>query len=904
MRSCLAPPKDALERVRWAFLLANLAMCLGAVGVLTSAERSPAWLIAAAAAGVAALALCRVTQYRLGRLPPALDLLDAAALASVALAVGPPKALGLFYLGIHFRSLFGSPYRVVGGLLLYLVLMLSGFVFSPEPVGQWLTTVGPAQVVGFSISAAISHVLVRAFASQRRSIARERVLRRTAARLAGITDVTGRCRVAVRGALALLGDNAPASVAVALGASERLELVATSEDGAGEGRELDLGLLPLSLRRRMLEAGEPVELGSEAGSAGIGLPIGFSSRARGAALIVPLAMNGEVGGVLLASTEARLSASVRGALQTLAAEVGLALESAAAGEDLARRRGEERFRHLVHNASDVIWIIGADSTILYHSPSLERVLGYEPNALVGTRLIDLVEPEEQDRVLASFGQVLLRPGVSDERIEVRWRHRDGSWRWFENTRTNLSHVPSVGGVVLNSRDVTDRRLLEEQLSHQAFHDPLTSLPNRALFKDRLEHTLASRDNAGAPIWILFLDLDEFKEVNDSLGHGAGDSLLVETAARLASCLRPGDTAARLGGDEFAVLLERPVAAEEARDVADRIGSVVSEPLVLDGRRVRTSVTIGIARSGPSRVSADDLLRDADLAMYTAKGRGKARHAMFESGMHAAALRRLELESDLRGAVEAGQIEVHFQPIVAMRTGRAVGLEALARWRHPERGLLPPVEWIPLAEQTELILAVGRRVLEESCRRLAEWRTSPGNDGLRVSVNLSRVQLAQPSLVDVVESVLARFGLAPGHLVLEVTESAAMRDAEAAIARLEALRELGVGLAIDDFGVGYSSLEYLRRFPVHTVKIDKSFVRGVERGTKDAAFARGIIELGRVLGLEVVAEGIERRAQLDELRDLGCDLGQGFLFAHPCPGEEAGRLLGRELPLALSEVSRP
>jgi diguanylate cyclase (GGDEF)-like protein len=426
--------------------------------------------------------------------------------------------------------------------------------------------------------------------------------------------------------------------------------------------------------------------------------------------------------------------------------------------------------------------------------------------------------------------------------------------------------------------LTDARTVGAML-HQALHDSLTGLPNRALFLDRLTHALARRAGAGR-VGVLFCDLDRFKTVNDSMGHAAGDQLLVAVAARLSECLRVGDTAARLGGDEFAILIEDVGSEREALSVAERVADVLRAPIVIRGREVFVSSSIGIVVGNGA---GEELLRNADVAMYRAKAEGKGCHALFEPSMRAEVLERIELEADLQRAVERDELVVHYQPVMSLADGRLEAFEALVRWQHPTRGLMAPLTFIPLAEETDLIVDIGRWVLETSCVQAQEWGTS-------ISVNLSGRQLEQSDLVEVVARALARSGLAPERLWLEITETVLMHDTEATIERLRALKALGVKLAVDDFGTGYSSLRYLRRFPIDLLKMAKPFVDGLNASPDGEALARTILELGVSLGLRTVAEGIEGDDELASLRRLGCDLGQGFLFARPMPAAEATALL--------------
>jgi diguanylate cyclase (GGDEF)-like protein len=438
--------------------------------------------------------------------------------------------------------------------------------------------------------------------------------------------------------------------------------------------------------------------------------------------------------------------------------------------------------------------------------------------------------------------------------------------------------------------LTDARNFDNAV-HQAFHDPLTGLPNRALFLDRLEQARSRVERTGAPLAVLFIDLDSFKRVNDSLGHAPGDELLIETAHRLGQCIRPGDTAARFGGDEFAVLLEDTTRTDDAVHVAQRIMRSLQSPFALSGKEVSITISIGIATQ---REHSDDLLRNADLALYRAKSEGKSRYESFEPAMHAAMIERMELELDLQFAVTHEQFELHYQPIVSLEGQHVVAVEALVRWAHPRRGLLAPDEFIGAAEETRTILPIGRWVLRQACRQAAEWNeTLTLERPLAVGVNLSMVQLQEPGLVDEVAAALQAARLHPGNLILEITETLLMHDVELVSDTLGRLKALGVQLAVDDFGTGYSSLQYLRRFPIDILKIAKSFIEGIGGGADDATLARAIIDLGESFQLRVVAEGIEEPAQVKRLLELGCEFGQGFHFARPMPAEQFTRELARE-----------
>jgi diguanylate cyclase (GGDEF)-like protein/PAS domain S-box-containing protein len=554
----------------------------------------------------------------------------------------------------------------------------------------------------------------------------------------------------------------------------------------------------------------------------------------------------------------------------------------------AQADNETRFRSLVQHSADLITIIDGRDTIRYVSPAITRVFGHEADRLEGSPLRELVHTDDVVPML-SFLTDAAKPGSRATTSHWRMRNASGAWCRVENVAVNLLDDPTVAGLVLTTRDVTHRVALEEQLVHRAFHDELTGLANRALFTNRVDQALLRATRDASRTAVLFLDLDDFKEINDSLGHAAGDTLLMQGAERLRACLRAGDTAARLGGDEFAVLLED---GDDASGVAERIGNAFARPFNLEGREAFVTASIGIAFAIGGESGAD-LLRNADLAMYLAKKRGKARVERFARHMHEEVVERLDLLADLRYAIEREELQLEYQPIVELNTRTVSGLETLVRWNHPKRGRIPPAEFIPIAEQSGLIVPIGRWVLLHACSHARHWsRAMPDLPPVTVTVNLSARQLGDANLIDDVATALRVAGLRRDQLVLELTESTLLANSEETIGILTSLKGLGVRLAIDDFGTGYSSLSYLHRFPVDVLKIDKSFVDGVADGPGASALAAAVIGLGNSLGLRTVAEGIEQEAQHAALVQLGCRFGQGYLYAAPLPPGEVLEYLVR------------
>ncbi|HKP52686.1 MAG TPA: EAL domain-containing protein [Chloroflexia bacterium] len=560
----------------------------------------------------------------------------------------------------------------------------------------------------------------------------------------------------------------------------------------------------------------------------------------------------------------------------------------------ALRVSERRYRQLFERNLAGVYRSTPDGRILDCNDALVKILGCDSREDLMGRLASEFYWNAEDRkdLLTD-----LRQQHSLTNSEIRLKRKDGRPVWVLDSATliasgNSGESPGVmEGTII---DITERKLLEEQLLHQAFHDPLTNLPNRSLFMDRLEHALARASRISSSVAVLFLDLDEFKVINDSLGHKVGDQLLIAVGRRIELCIRAGDTVARLGGDEFTVLLEEVESVREVAETAERIASQLQRPFNIEGQDLFITTSVGIALSGPDHGQPTDLLRNADIAMYEAKKGGKSRYAVFEPGMNSRLWERMQTETELRRALEHNEFTVYYQPIIELETGRVLELEALVRWQHPTRGLVLPSEFIPVAEESGLILPLGQWVLREACRDIRAWQMqSCDATPLLLSVNLSPRQFRHPRLLEDIVTSLEETGLDPCHLKLEITESVALDNTEATIETLRELRRLGIHIAIDDFGMGYSALGYLKRYPVDTLKLDRSFVDGMGHDIEDTAIVNAVIAFAKTLSLSVTAEGIETVEQLTQLQSLGCDRGQGYYFARPMTAEAVTALIATD-----------
>ncbi|MFE6050737.1 putative bifunctional diguanylate cyclase/phosphodiesterase [Kitasatospora sp. NPDC056446] len=787
--------------------------------------------------------------------------------------------------------------------------------------------------------------------ARREAIARERALREAGARLTAAVTVE-EVADAVQSAASTLMPAEPGHVALLAVAEAGVLHVRHAEHGAtkhllGSDPGSDQVLALTAYREtRLLPVGS-VELPARELTGRLdGMPY---------ALLSPLTLaerpSGDplIGALIVTGTEQELAA-LWSSLEILAAQAALAVERVVLSQEVTRRNSELYFRALVQNTSDVILILDADDGVRYASPSAEAVLGHA--ALEGTLVTDLVPPEdsrEVGRALARMRGATAPPrggqrggaqrngaqqgraqrdhgpgGGPDDRPDdgprepsrsrarpreqPREQHREQPrehWRLLRQDRTpieaevrfdDLRADPTVGALVLTLRDVTAQRQMERELTHRAFHDSLTGLANRVLFQDRVGHALSRGERSGSVTGVLFIDLDDFKVVNDTQGHAVGDELLIAVSLRISTALRASDTAARLGGDEFAVLVEDATRPADVDTIAAGVLAVFAEPFKLKAGAVRVTASIGVATTEDS-VDATELLTHADLALYSAKAAGRRQWCHYRPALQAGLVERHELNEHLDSAIAESAFQLYYQPIVDLRNGDLVAFEALVRWPHDRRGMVLPDEFIALAEESGQIVPLGAWVLERAAQEAAAWhaasstvRAAAGRPPLRVNVNVSARQFRDAGFVDVVRHAIATSGIDPRTLVLELTESVLMRRDDRIHADMATLSGLGVGIAIDDFGTGYSSLSYLREFPISLLKIDKSFIDGLGHSSQQYALVEGITRIADTLGVQVIAEGIEHTEQRDLLAAMGCPLGQGYLFAHPMDSPHARTLV--------------
>ena len=886
-------PRDLLGRVQQLLLALALLSVAGVFVCVFASHSQPfaLWLLGLAAPP--ALALVWLSVYRTRSMGAAADAVSVGAVCIIAMALETRWEGYLFVIvaaAVIFASGYGSlPHVLVRTGLLVAIDLCDGFNSDPAAF-----TTAIVFAVGFVIVATLMSAMVKSVARYEATAGREQILAATGLDLVAANDLKEIAAAAVEGGMALCGGQRCARVSLAVVENSDCRPVCFKVlEARGNEAELLNGktfhenqvLVPGldTAEHNGLTSGTGPD-GRPAAGSGVGPPF-----APGEVLLTRVSVAGETRGLLIVESPEPMAEAIPAAIRALATQVSLAISRADLQQIVMERQSAERFEALIQASSDVISIITTDGHVRFQSPSVRQVFGYETDELLGRSLEELIHSDDLDPFMTSFRAVTEQPSVPLI-CQCRIRHADGTWRNTETHISNCTHVAAIGGIVLNTRDVTERMSLENELRHQAFHDPLTGLANRALFINRVEHALASAKRHNSSMAVLYCDMHGFNRVNDSLGYSAGEAALLVVAARLRACVRGEDTVARLGGQEFGVLLDRLSSYSDATLAMERIMATLRQPIPLTGAQVELQPHIGIVVSVAGDETAEDLLRDGAVAMRQAQT-FEGGYALFDPEMHAEAIRRIEVESELRTAIDEEQFILHYQPTIDLRTGRLTGVEALVRWQHPRRGLVPPMEFIPLAEESGLIVPLGQWTIQEACRQVRYWQKEiPADEPIVLNVNLSARQLRHPNIVRDIADALDDTGLLPSRLVLEITESVLMIDTAATLNRLLQLKSLGVRLAIDDFGTGYSSFAYLRRFPVDILKIDKSFVDGVASEPTSSALVDAMIRIGKTLRLETVAEGVERVEQADRLRSLQCDIGQGYLFSRPLASEGITSLL--------------
>jgi diguanylate cyclase (GGDEF)-like protein/PAS domain S-box-containing protein len=738
--------------------------------------------------------------------------------------------------------------------------------------------------------------------SHRRGLVRERTLRMAGASLASATSAEDIATAAQNAAVALvsqpeLQSGGKVTAILAVRRDGRLRAVSSipattpaavaDEMGGNRLRELTERLLSQLDRPLFVAATEFSSTPAGTGEGALLCPLKLKDRPTGDPHI----------GVLAVYGQQRLLADLAEALEILAGQAALAVERVTLTQEVVRQRGQALFRTLVRNTSDAILIVGDDGRIGYATPSADAIFG--DVAVEGSRLEDLVDPETRADVIRVMDMILA--GITDgaHGFLLRIERLDGRDAVLEVRSSDLRADRTVAGVVLTLRDVTEQHQLEQELKHQAYHDALTGLPNRVLFADRAADAIDHAHRTDRIVGMLFVDLDDFKVVNDTMGHGSGDELLTAVAGRLSASVRPQDTAARLGGDEFALLIDDAPDTDAVEAFAERIVAAFTEPFRLSDAEVIATATVGVATSADS-ADSDELLRHADLALYAAKTEGKRRWRRYQPALSAGMLRRREVQAALDEAVNNSEFTLVYQPIVELDSGQIVGFEALIRWPHPQWGMMLPGQFITLAEETGHIVPLGAWVVRQALADMVQWRRrmeAPDDAGPHVSVNVSARQFRDPGFVAGVRAALRESGLPPSALLLELTESVLLGDSDRIGVELEELKEIGVRLAIDDFGTGYSSLSYLLHLPIDVLKIDKSFVTGIAASWRQHALVKGIVRLAGTLEVEVIAEGIETQTERELLAGMGCQYGQGYLLSVPLEAAQAAELLSLGLGLA-------
>ncbi|QBI21055.1 EAL domain-containing protein [Egibacter rhizosphaerae] len=860
-------PGDLVGVVRTLFFRFAVLNMAFVVTMLLGSEAPTALRLAGLASMLVVLGWW-VRGRRRGRMPVSGLAIEAPALAVVAIGTGDPAmTLGLMYVALNFRAMYGSTRAAaalgVSYLLSHLVAVaVAEAAGTAGPATTLLSPVVLTQVPGFALTVVVMRVLVAIADRRDREQRAQEILTETGVTFTGAQRAGDVLEAAQRGAAALASRDRPRGAAVALHEDRGLTVRAASDpalvglvlDPTAGGANTDLGA-----------ANGPRRVEADAVRV-LGLPWD-------AALVAPLS-NGSSGGMLLAETGDQ---GLEVPLASLAAQTTLALDRVRATAGVAA--SEALFSSLAARASDVSRVIAADATILYESEAVRHVLGHEPQELVGRSGFELIHPDDRPRAEQLLPTLFENPD-RPVTTQLRMRHADGSWRHVEGALRNLLDDPAVGGIVINYRDVTERHRLEEQLREQALHDGLTGLPNRNLFTDRVGHALARQGREGDHVGLLFLDVDDFKTLNDGLGHAAGDEVLRTVSQRLQATARASDTCARLGGDEFAVVVD-PVADEvELHQIGQRTLDALSEPVRLNGTDAPVGVSVGVVLSR-GHESVDEFLAHADLAMYRAKDAGKGRVEPFHLDFSTTAQQRLQLRTELESGSPTGEFLPYYQPIVELQTGRTVGAEVLVRWEHPHQGVLEAEHFLPLAESARLMTSIGREVLSRACAESAAWLTPEGSPST-LSLNISASELRAQYLDGLLQTLLRDTGRCPSELQIELNSSTRPDDLTAARPTLQRLASLGMKLVVDDFPAGPNALHALRYLPVSGVKLSRQVIDDLDGEPSASPLAAGLLRLAETMGLEVVATGVERPTQAERLRQLGCHRAQGFHFGEPQP----------------------
>jgi diguanylate cyclase (GGDEF)-like protein/PAS domain S-box-containing protein len=888
-----ASGRGLTRRVRLLFCLLTIVTATFPMVLLPTTDL-PVWpeqVVAALA--VSSLIAWSVWVFRRGRLPLAVEVVAPLSLLVWGQATGDIQSMfGLLFVPLFQRALYGPSRRVAVNAVVYYAAYLAVQVAVLGSATVWRPKT-LTNILGVLFVAWVMYTLGQLLRVHEETAHGEAVVASAGAHLMAAQS-TGEVYDAVLDALAELTEARPSAVGLWRVRGEWFEEVAVRGEPALIRRITRVAAadVPAEMREHLAQ-GREFFIDRRTVAALITAlqpaPAGDDPVPDMEALACPLQESGKP------VVAEHLPVTLRQSAVQIAVQAGLVLE---------RLTLHEVLRGVVDGSADTFVTVGADGRVEFVSAAVRDMLGYDPAELLGRPFAAVVHADDSLslRTLTADHDAL---GGHPEPVACRLRHRDGPWRDAEISARSVTGGDGRPAALLNVRDVTDRKALEAEIAFRAYHDGLTGLANRTRFAERLEQALERARRTRAVFAVAFLDIDDFKTVNDSLGHTAGDRLLETIAHRLTERIRPHDVAARFGGDEFAILIEEAGDPGDVDGVVQRLVDGVGQPVTLDGSVVTPRASVGlVVVTAPDDTTPSEIMRDADIAMYAAKRGGKGRLERFRRSMRVAAQERLHLRTALAGALERGEFTLEYQPVLELASERVVGAEALVRWRHPGFGEIPPCQFVPIAEEDGTIVALGRWVVSEACRQLRRWHDLSGHTDLVVAVNMSARNFQDPQLVSLIAEALRTHGVPSANLVIEITESILIVDTEEVGRTLHTLRDLGVRVAIDDFGNGYSSLSYLQRFPVDYLKIDRSFIAGIDHAPGSGALAHAIVRLAGTLGVVAIAEGIEQSPQAASLRRWGCQLGQGFLYARPAPPEELDALIGRVPVTAASDGGHP